>query len=271
LLQRGLVSIPKTYGPTYRGARLATSNLATGQGVLGFAPITASGVVGASGSRPIPPPAGVGVCGQSSAEGGMGIRGQIPGTVSPANTIAVYGENFSTNPGPAPGGGGFGYFGFSARGHGLVGATGTAGGGAVVGSTNGVAGAFAGIFYGQFVVVGGPKNAAVPHPDGTALAIHEKTNATLVHMQSLNAVAAAYRSLGDSRRARVYLNRAVALAEKTFSFANVSAIDGVMMLSHENTALSRVRPVFGVVDVVAGHRGAAGAATRAARCGRGTS
>src|SRR4029453_11351269 len=56
--------------------------------------------------------------------------------------------------------------------HGLVGATGTAGGAAVVGATNGVEGAYAGAFYGPMVVSGdfavfGAKSAAVPHPDGS--------------------------------------------------------------------------------------------------------
>jgi hypothetical protein len=43
----------------------------------------------------------------------------------------------------------------------------------VVGATNGVAGAYAGAFYGpvlvggSFTVVGGAKSAAVPHPDGS--------------------------------------------------------------------------------------------------------
>jgi hypothetical protein len=43
----------------------------------------------------------------------------------------------------------------------------------VVGATNGVAGAYAGAFYGPvavsgaFTVFGGPKSAAVPHPDGS--------------------------------------------------------------------------------------------------------
>ncbi len=67
---------------------------------------------------------------------------------------------------PGPGAGGFGCYGFSSLGHGLVGATGTAGGSAVVGATNGVAGAFAGVFFGPLLVVGGPKSAAAPHPDG---------------------------------------------------------------------------------------------------------
>jgi hypothetical protein len=55
----------------------------------------------------------------------------------------------------------------------LVGATATAGAAAVVGATNGVANAYAGAFYGPvivggaFTVVGGPKSAAVAHPDGS--------------------------------------------------------------------------------------------------------
>jgi hypothetical protein len=113
---------------------------------------------------------GVGVLGQSVS--GNAIRGQVtPG--SSANTIAIYGLNNSSYTGGSPGAGGFAIYGLCANGHGLVGATSTAGGAAVVGATNGVAGAYAGAFYGSvviggaFTVFGGPKSAAVPHPDGT--------------------------------------------------------------------------------------------------------
>jgi hypothetical protein len=113
---------------------------------------------------------GVGVLGQS--RNGIGIRGQVePG--SSANTIAIYGLNNSSYAGPSPGAGGFAIYGLCAKGHGLVGATATAGAAAVVGATNSVAGAFAGAFYGPvavsgaFTVFGGPKSAAVPHPDGS--------------------------------------------------------------------------------------------------------
>jgi hypothetical protein len=113
---------------------------------------------------------GVGVLGQSIS--GIPIRGQVaPG--SSANTIAIYGLNNSSYAGPSPGAGGFAIYGLCAKGHGLVGATATPGGAAVVGATNGVAGAYAGTFYGPvavagaFTVFGGPKSAAVPHPDGT--------------------------------------------------------------------------------------------------------
>ena len=63
-------------------------------------------------------------------------------------------------------------YGLSAKGHGLVGATSTAGGAAVVGATNGVPGAYAGAFYGPVAVSGdftvfGAKSAAVQHPDGS--------------------------------------------------------------------------------------------------------
>jgi hypothetical protein len=147
------------------GRGQATGGLTVG--IFGDTTTTGTGIVGSSGITFLSTtPAGVGVYGQSLAESGVGVRGQIPSAVSTANTIALYGENFSSNAGAGPGAGGFGAYGFSAMGHGLVGATGTAGGGAVVGSTNGVAGAYAGIFYGQLVVVGA-KNAAVPHPDGS--------------------------------------------------------------------------------------------------------
>jgi hypothetical protein len=80
--------------------------------------------------------------------------------------------NYSSYAGPGPGAGGFGVYGLSAKGHGLVGATATAGAAALVGATNGVAGAYAGAFYGPVVVGGdftvyGAKSAAVPHPDGS--------------------------------------------------------------------------------------------------------
>jgi hypothetical protein len=112
---------------------------------------TASGVFGVSGS-------------------GNAVLGQISGG---SNTIAIYGVNNSTYAGASPGAGGFGVYGLSAKGHGLVGATASPGGAAVVGATNGVAGAWAGAFYGRvivggdFLVVGGAKSAAVPHPDGS--------------------------------------------------------------------------------------------------------
>lgn len=113
---------------------------------------------------------GVGVKGESG--GGIGVLGLIPAT-SNANAIAIYGQNYSNYAGPGPGAGGFAVYGLSARGHGLVGATAASGGAAVVGASNGVAGAFAAAFYGplivggDFTVVGGAKSAAVPHPDGS--------------------------------------------------------------------------------------------------------
>jgi hypothetical protein len=99
----------------------------------------------------------------------------VRGLVAPSSTqnaIAVYGLNNSSYAGPGPGAGGFGVYGLSAKGHGLVGATSTAGGAAVVGATNGVAGAYAGAFYGPVIIGGdfvvyGAKSAAVPHPDGS--------------------------------------------------------------------------------------------------------
>jgi hypothetical protein len=112
----------------------------------------------------------IGVFGQStSAEA---LRGEIP-AASASNTIAIYGLNNSSYAGATPGAGGFGVYGLSAKGHGLVGATASAGAAAVVGATNGVAGAYAAAFYGpvvvggNFTVVGGAKSAAVKHPDGS--------------------------------------------------------------------------------------------------------
>jgi hypothetical protein len=140
----------------------------SGFGVVGeTSSFSCTGVAGSCGLAVVSNfPGGVGVYGQSSAASGIGVRGQIPSNSSQPSTIAMYGENFGSDDGGAPGAGGFGCYGFSLKGHGLVGATATAGGGAVIGSTNGVPGAYAGIFYGQFTVVGGPKNAAVAHPDG---------------------------------------------------------------------------------------------------------
>jgi hypothetical protein len=115
---------------------------------------------------------GIGVLGQSDL-GGIGVEGLIPASNSYSASTALYGVNASTYAGTSPGGGGFGVYGISAKGHGLVGAVGTAGAAAVVGAVNGVANSYAGAFYGpvlvfgNFTVMGGAKSAAVPHPDGT--------------------------------------------------------------------------------------------------------
>ena len=104
--------------------------------------------------------------------GGNAIRAEVP-AVATSNAIAMYALNYSTYTGGGPGAGGFAIYGLSAKGHGLVGATAAAGAAAVVGATNGVAGAYAAAFYGpvivggNFTVVGGAKSAAVPHPDGS--------------------------------------------------------------------------------------------------------
>jgi hypothetical protein len=124
------------------------------------------GVLGRSGTGALGD--GIGVLGESA--GGFGVRGQIRDSAKQA--IAVYGENFSTYAGSVPGGGGFGVYGYSAKGHGLLGATGTAGGAGLIGATNGVPGAFAAVMYGPVVITGsltvaGAKSAAVPHPDGS--------------------------------------------------------------------------------------------------------
>jgi hypothetical protein len=129
---------------------------------------TGIGVLGKGGHSTLTD--GVGVQGESA--GGIGVLGRI-GPFSNRYATAVYGLNYSTYAGPGPGAGGFGVYGLSAKGHGLVGATAAAGGAAVVGATNGVAGAYAAAFYGSVVVggdltvVGGAKSAAVSHPDGS--------------------------------------------------------------------------------------------------------
>jgi hypothetical protein len=136
---------------------------AVATGVLGTAIGTGTAVhgIGSEGA--------VGVKGESTS--GNGVRGEIPAS-STENAIAIYGVNNSSYLGPNPGAGGFGVYGLCANGHGLVGATATTGGAAIVGATNGVAGAYAGAFYGPVVVSGaltvfGAKSAGVPHPDGT--------------------------------------------------------------------------------------------------------
>jgi hypothetical protein len=137
-------------------------------GVLGEN-IGAIGVLGRSGVGNTVADLGNGVGVQGESGGGTGVRGLIRGA---RNAIALVGENASSHTGGAPGAGGFGVYGASVNGHGLVGATGTAGGAAVVGAANGVPGAYAAVFYGPVVVTGaftvvGSKSAAVPHPDGS--------------------------------------------------------------------------------------------------------
>jgi hypothetical protein len=165
-------------GQTAFGATSSSTTLGRGVDGFTFAPNglgvfgvhfnvsgTGAGVLGRSIS-----PTGVGVRGHAE-NGGTAVRGELTNTS--ANGIGVFGLNNSLFAGPVPGGGGFGVYGFSAKGHGLVGATGTAGGAAVVGATNSVAGAWAGVFYGpvvvsgDLIVVGGAKSAAVPFSDGT--------------------------------------------------------------------------------------------------------
>jgi hypothetical protein len=158
----GLEGVGSGYGVV---GQTGLTGIAGGAGVVGVTerPNT-FGVLGINGQ-----PGGTAVLGQSLSFNG--VMGQIPSS-SNQNAIAIYGQNYSTYAGPGPGAGGFGVYGLSANGHGLVGATATAGGAAVVGATNGVAGAYAGAFYGPVIVSGsltvfGAKSAAVPHPDGT--------------------------------------------------------------------------------------------------------
>jgi hypothetical protein len=113
---------------------------------------------------------GQGVVGVSNS--GIGVYGLIARSKN-SHAIAMYGLNYSSYTGPWPGAGGFGVYGLSVNGHGVVGATQVSGGSAVVGATNGVAGTYAGVFFGpvvvdgDFTVVGGVKSAAVQHPDGS--------------------------------------------------------------------------------------------------------
>ena len=152
---------------------LSASGAADSAGVRGSGRANSYGVVGINSDgiaiRGVSS-VSTGVVGESNS--GIPVLGQVTNG-SASNTIAVYALNNSTYAGPSPGAGGFGIYGLCAKGHGLVGATSTAGGAAVVGATNGVVGAYAAAFYGpvivggDFTVVGGAKSAAVPHPDGS--------------------------------------------------------------------------------------------------------
>jgi hypothetical protein len=161
----GVIADSTSNTPSFGAGVLGGAYNSTPYGVWGFDG-TAAGNIGVFGQST----KGTGVRGVS--ESGVGVYGLVPST-SNANTIAIYAENYSTYAGPGPGAGGFAIYGLCAKGHGLVGATATAGAAAVVGATNGVAGAYAAAFYGPvvvggaFTVIGGPKSAAVPHPDGT--------------------------------------------------------------------------------------------------------
>ncbi len=155
-------------GPGSTYGVYASSNSTEGTGAYGFNDAISGSTVGLRGE--VRSPAGFAVYGLNGA-GGTAVLGVIPALTN-QNGIALYGLNNSTYTGPGPGAGGFGVYGLSARGHGLVGATAADGGAAVVGATNGVAGAYAAAFYGPVVVSGdftvvGAKSAAVPHPDGS--------------------------------------------------------------------------------------------------------
>jgi hypothetical protein len=156
---QGVAIVPPTAAPEFCGVYGKGD---AGTGVLGTS--TSGAAVHGIGTGPA-----TGVQGDST--NGNGVLGTIVSS-STLNGIAIYGSNLSSFTGPGPGAGGFGVYGLSAKGHGLVGATSAAGAGAVVGATNGVAGAYAGVFYGPMVVTGaftvvGAKSAAVPHPDGS--------------------------------------------------------------------------------------------------------
>jgi hypothetical protein len=119
--------------------------------------------------------------GDASSGGRYGVTG-IANTANAAGTVgyftgskngfAMFAVNGSSYTGGTSGGGGWGVYAASQNGHALVGASSTAGAAGFVGSNNGIAGAYAGLFYGPMIVNGdftvtGVKSAAVPHPDGT--------------------------------------------------------------------------------------------------------
>ena len=164
----GLAGIGSRFG--VRGFAQPATTDPNAFGVSGDGAVGArGGVVGADGNTTAIGGGSFGVAGVSLP--GYGVYGLVP-PQSSANTIAIYAQNYSTYTGPGPGAGGFAIYGLCANGHGLVGATAAAGAAAVVGASNGVVGAYAATFFGPvvvggpFTVVGGPKSAAVPHPDG---------------------------------------------------------------------------------------------------------
>ena len=155
------VPLPRLPTRRFRAAVVGTGNL--GRGVTGLSNSN-YGVLGVSTSS-------------------VGVRGEIPVT-SAANAIAVYGSELHRH---SP---------VAVRVRGVSGFTASQPMGmawsvrlprraasAVVGATNGVAGAYAAAFYGpvfvggDFTVVGGAKSAAVPHPDGShrRLVLHRES------------------------------------------------------------------------------------------------
>ena len=168
---------------TANNSAYAVLGVAAGIGTYGYTTATTANNAGAFGTSTAASGQSPGVYGSASSpsapavygrhsNGGNAVRAEVPATAT-GNAIALYALNYSTYAGGGPGAGGFAIYGLSAKGHGLVGATAAAGAAAVVGATNGVAGAYAAAFYGpvivggDFTVVGGAKSAAVPHPDGS--------------------------------------------------------------------------------------------------------
>ena len=162
----GLLGVSSSGIGTYGFSSSPSASNAGVQGVSASASGQAPGVSGTAVSSNAPAVYG------RHANGGNAIRAEVPATAT-ANAIALYALNYSSYTGGGAGTGGFAIYGLSAKGHGLLGATAAAGAAAVVGATNGVAGAYAAAFYGpvivggDFTVVGGAKSAAVPHPDGS--------------------------------------------------------------------------------------------------------
>jgi hypothetical protein len=152
----GVDAFGTAYGLYAGGGSYGVSGIGNAAGTLGTVlGVSAAGTSGVWGTN------------FAAGAGSIGVRGSIPGVSVAASTIAVYGENLSTNTGGAPGAGGYGVYGFSAHGHGVIGGTVGPGGGGVVGSGFGVPGVWAGLFFGSLAVVGGAKSAAVANDDGT--------------------------------------------------------------------------------------------------------
>ena len=180
------------------------SRAAEGAGVRGVTLVSTSQAPGMAGySQSLNAP---GVYGYNKT-GGNAIRAEVP-AVATSNAIAIYGLNYLHVCGPGPGAGGFGVYGLSAKGHGLVGATATAGGAAVVGGDQRRRGRLCGrvLWPGHrgrnFTVVGGPKSAAVPHPDGIASppVLHGESRELV---RGLRQRSARMRPRGDRARSRL--------------------------------------------------------------------
>jgi hypothetical protein len=85
------------YGVYGIGTSTGVNGIGTSTGVSGFG--HSIGVSGSGTSFGVSGNGATGVLGQSAGAGGIAVRGNSPNGSVGANTIGVYGENFSTNTG----------------------------------------------------------------------------------------------------------------------------------------------------------------------------